>query len=181
MHLRLVAAIPGLTKPEDVFSAVLDPLYLYSDDNLLSCKEVGFEPGWGEWDWVQIGGRFRGAFTLTPEAVERRRNEALHVPVEGGCAEPDDLATLHRLGIAGCIPRKWWPEPLLPQQTDCARLRDIEVGSLPTPVYWIDLDKCLNEIDHSVERQLDCDNRRFRDWLHTLAVDTWLVNVDVHR
>jgi len=181
MHYRLALAIPGATASEDVFDAALDPLYSYSEENLVDSEEVGFEPGCGEWDWVAFGGRFRGAFTLTPEAVELRRTESLHGPLDGKRDESDGRAVFHRLGIVGSIPRELWPEDLLPHEIDCARLCDIEVGLIPTPVYWIDLDQRLHEIDYLDERQHDIDTRRFRDWVQTLASDTWLINVDVHR
>ena len=116
-------------------------------------------PGGGEWDGWRVGGRWHGSFTLTPEAAHRRCKGTLDLPPEADCHN-----------VRGCT-----DHPL--NQTDCARLQDIDPDSLSAPIYWIGLDGGLHEeSDDGTEA-----NIRFLQWIQALPADTWLINVDAHR
>lgn len=196
MHYDLIVALCGDTPPEGVDTALADAVNSYSEHHLVYTTEFGTEPGCGEWDWWVVGGRWRGSFTLTPDALSRRQAGTLSIPIDtdfhiGGFPEVQiryyDLAD--RLGsmfsVTTAEPDR---EPLPPHQTDCARLGDIQLDSLRVPFYWIDLDGLLHELDGTqgvppadFDNRKEFNSRQFQEWIQTLSADTWLVSVDVHR
>ena len=153
MHCLLTVALPGTTRSNAVSSALFKAVDYYSH-----LEQPDGPPGGGWWDGFVFGGRWHGSFTLTTDAAERKRTGALDLPLEGLCQEV--------LGCAG--------HPL--NQTDCARLEDIDPDSLSAPAYRIGLDGRLREDFESGTEA----NIRFLEWIQTLSPDTWLINVDVH-
>ena len=205
MHYTVLVAIPGTVDPGDVSS------YLSTAMDAHAEQDGAGWPGLEEWDWWVIGGRRPGMFTLTADAYRRRRAGTLELPIDtdsdlGGY--PD--RQLHHYDAIDRI-RSVFPvgvdnpcEHLSANQTDCARLRDIEPESIAVPFYWLQEDGRLYDMyydphrvlldindfrmaresgpplrDH--DRRLETNTRRFLDWLQTLAPDTWLVNVSAHR
>jgi hypothetical protein len=209
MHFQLIVALRDDTPCNGVDSALAVAVNSFSEHYLVYSTEFGTEPGCGEWDWWVVGGRWRGSFTLTPDALSRRQAGTLSIPIDtdfhiGGFPEVQikyyDLAD--RLGsmfsVTTAEPDR---EPLPPHQIDCARLGDIEPESLAVPFYWLDLDGRLHDLDYvpatnvselrrpiesrlplsDLEHRQEVNSRRFREWIEALPSDTWLVNVDVHR
>lgn len=154
MHSLLTVALPGTIRSNDVSSALFNAVDYYAD-----FEQPDGPPGGGEWDGFVFGGRWHGSFILTTDAAERKRAGALDLPLEGLCHEV--------LGCAG--------HPL--NQTDCARLEDIDPDSLSAPAYRIGLDGRLREDFESGTEA----NIRFLQWIQALPSDTWLASIDVHR
>lgn len=184
MHFQLLVAIAGSTEPDDVDAMLSEAVNFYAE------PEGAEEPGSGEWDFWVVGGRWRGAYNLTCDAVDRRSTGILRTPIEtdfhiGGFPQRqlDHLTARDRLLEFGTILKIPTTSPSLmsPEQTDCARLRDIDTESLTVPFHWIDLNKRLHNLDYSDGRQSETGNYRFREWIKTNPPDTWLINVDVHR
>ena len=162
MHYRLVVAIPGITEPEDVDSALLESVVYFAEPR--NTEDYYVEPGSGMWDYFVVGGRWSGAFILTREALARRCSGMLRIPIPGFLADLPERA-----------------QALTPFQTDCARLQDIDPWSLSIPHYWIGLDGSLHEWKKFDGRCGDTGDDRFRQWIASIPADTWLINMDVHR
>ena len=182
MHCLLTVSLPGTTKPEDVPAALFRAVDCYTH-----LEQPEGPPGGGEWDGGVVGGRWHGSFTLTPDAVDRRRKGTLDLPPESDCHN-----------VRGCI-----DHPL--SRTDCARLGDIDPDLLKVPFYWLDLSGRRHELDYDpdhvpvtdineirraresqahrrhYDRLEEVNSRRFREWIQSLDPATWLVAVDVHR
>lgn len=206
MHHQLLVAIAGEVASEDVASELDRVMNLHAEQDRAEC------PAQGEWDWWVVGGLFRGVFTLTSDAYRRRCEGTLDLPIDGdfdlgGFPERQisHYETIDRIcsAISGEAPHHA-VELVSPLQTDCARLRDIEPGSVPVPSHWIQLDGRLNDLwfdPHRVPLDIsdirrafdsgtplldyegleEITTRRFRGWFKTLPADTWLINVDAHR
>lgn len=205
MHYQVIVAIPGVVAPGDVSSCLVTAMDAHAEQD-------GAEwPGWGEWDWWVVGGLWRGAFTLTPDALRRRCVGTLDLPIDtdvhlGGFPQRQlsHYDATARIGLAVPITTDNTVEPLLSDQTDCARLRDIEPGSVLAPFYWLQDDGRLHDlyygpdrVPHGISamrrsfesrtplvdygRLEETNTRRFGEWLEALAPDTWMVNVDAHR
>lgn len=206
VHCTVLVAIPGTVASDDV------PSYLFTAMDAHAEQDGAEWPGLEAWDWWVIGGRRPGMFTLTADANSRRRAGTLELPIDtdlhlGGF--PD--RQLHYYDTIDRI-RSVFPivvdnprEPLLANQTDCARLRDIEPESIAVPFYWLQEDGQLYDMyfdpdyvpvtDVSEFRRVcesgtplrdydrleEVNSRRFREWLETLPADTWLVNISAHR
>lgn len=192
MHCQLLVAIAGTVKPDDVDAALAQTVNAYAE------QDDALEPGHGEWDWWVVGGHWRGSFSLTPEALARKQAGILVSPIDADChiggflerqlrhyealaeirslfsvAEHGDLFSIAEHGDSF--------EPTMPHQSDCARLRDVELDSLAMPLFWIDLEQRLHTIDERAMQLSDVLNGRFAEWIATLPNDSWLIAVDVHR
>lgn len=201
----VIVAIAGTVAPDDVSSHLATAMDAHAEQD-------GAEwPGLGEWDWWVVGGRRRGFFALTADAYSRRRAGTLELPIDsdadlGGYVDRQlqhyDAVDRIRSVFPIATDNPW--EPLLANQTDCARLRDIEPESIAAPFYWLQEDGQLRDMyydPHRIpcgisdirlalesgnalldyDRMEETNTRRFREWLETLAPDTWLINVSAYR
>ena len=160
MHYQLLVAVPGLVQPGHVLGATAELVNLYGD-------RPG-EPGSGEWDSWNVGGRWCGSLTLTRHAA----NSGL-----GGPANWHSCPKLssQRLELAAAF-----AEAEGFNRGNCARRRDIEIEQLIAPFYYIDLNTELHEIDYLDKAQATRQTSRFERWLYLIPGDTWLTNIDVH-